>query len=187
MSYVGNKSDRLAHAGIRCRLVSMVLFGIVGSQVMLAALTFLTSEIDGAKVSNVGLALTTLTSVAVSLSSHVHATALMTLTTGTVSPDERGSILGLEHGLSSFARIVGPTLGTSLLSRVSSMTFGFIATGAEGLWMVIAACVIMDVALLACLNVWSSRSSNNEKNSDGNNGKSHLPLLDIGSGKDHSD
>ncbi|KAL3772873.1 hypothetical protein ACHAW5_002138 [Stephanodiscus triporus] len=190
MSYVGNKSDRLAHAGIGCRLVSMVLFGIVGSRVMLAALTVLTSEVDGAKASNVGLALTTLTSVAVSLSSHVHATALTTLTTGTVSPDERGTILGLEHGLFSFARIIGPPLGTSLLSRGPSMAFGFIATGAEGLWMVIAVCVIMDIALMACLNVWSSRSSIIESNSMQHLilfPKSYRPLLEVDSDKDHSD
>jgi hypothetical protein len=111
MACVGNESDRLAYAGIGCRLVSMVLFGIVGSRVvMLAALppaepstTPGGVDDDAAKggASNVGLALTTLASVAVSLSSHVHATALTTLATGAVPPDERGTILGLEHGLFS--------------------------------------------------------------------------------------
>ena len=69
------------------------------------------------------------------------------------------------------------------------MTLGFLATtGAEGLWRVIAACVVMDVALMACLNVWSSRSSSIEnKNSDGTQGKVYLPLLEVGSDKDHSD
>ena len=185
MACVGNKSDRLAYAGIGCRLVSMVLFGIVGSRVILTA--------KGGGASNFGLALTTLASVAVALSSHVHATALTTLTTGAVPPGERGTILGLEHGLFSLARIVGPPLGTTLLSssRVgrSSMTLGFLATtGAEGLWRVIAACVVMDVALMACLNVWSSRSSSIEKKyPDGTHGKIFFPLLEVCSDKDHSD
>jgi hypothetical protein len=69
------------------------------------------------------------------------------------------------------------------------MTLGFLATtGAEGLWRVIVACVVMDVALMACLNVWSSRSSSIEnKNSDGTQGKVYLPLLEVGSDKDHID
>ena len=204
MACVGNKSDRLAYAGIGCRLVSMVLFGIVGSLVILAALPSAEQSTSpgvvdddatakGGGASNFGLALTTLASVAVALSSHVHATALTTLTTGAVPPGERGTILGLEHGLFSLARIVGPPLGTTLLSssRVgrSSMTLGFLATtGAEGLWRVIAACVVMDVALMACLNVWSSRSSSIEKMySDGTHGKIFFPLLEVGSDKDHSD
>jgi MFS family permease len=197
MACVGNVSDRLARAGIGCRIVSMVLFGIVGSQTMLAALPAAgppTLEAGGDAAGgapNVGLALTTLASVAASLSSHVHATALTTLTTGAVPPGERGAILGLEHGLFSLARIVGPPLGTTLLSwrGPSSLALGSIATaGAGGLWWVIDACVVMDVALMACLNVWSSRSSSIEKkNSDGTSGKVYLPLLEVGSDKDHSD
>ncbi|KAL3817802.1 hypothetical protein ACHAXA_002669 [Cyclostephanos tholiformis] len=176
MRCVGNESDRLARAGIGCRLVSLILFGMTCSLVIMADRAESKSDVVDIAMapSNFGLYVTTLASVAVSLSSHVHATALTTLVTGTVSPDERGTILGLEHGLFSLARIVGPPLGTTLLSWSTS-------TGAEGLWTVIAACVIMDVVLMACLNIWSSRSLSIDKSGW------NKPLLEVGGDKDHSD
>jgi hypothetical protein len=176
MRYAGNESDRLAYAGVGCRLISVIVFGMTCSLVMMTIRSESTSDAvdDAMAPSNVGLYATTLASVAVSLSSHVHATALTTLATGTVTPDERGAILGLEHGLFSLARIVGPPLGTTLLSWGTS-------TGAGGLWRVIVACVMMDIALMACLKIWTSRSLSIDKSAWDN------PLLEVGSDKDHSD
>ena len=83
----------------------------------------------------------------------MHATSLTTLTTGVVSREERGAIIGLEHGLFSMARIMGPPLGTSLLSRGPSL----FSVDADGLWRVIFVCVIMEIMLMSCLKAWSSR------------------------------
>jgi len=71
------------------------------------------------------------------LLSHCLATGLTTQTTGQVGTDEQGTLLGLEHGLFSLARVAGPTLGTMLLSR--------------GIWNVEASCAIIDILLLLLL------------------------------------
>ena len=73
------------------------------------------------------------------LASHTLATGLTTKTTGLVSKEEQGALLGLEHGLFSLARIVGPTIGTRLLEW-------------GGLWSVEITCGVMDV-ILAVLSV----------------------------------
>lgn len=73
------------------------------------------------------------------LSSHVLATGLTTQTTGAVTPEEQGALLGLEHGLFSLARIGGPPLATALLTRVGTF------------WAVAAACGGLDVCLVAVL------------------------------------
>ena len=90
MSYVGDQPDKLAFTGIGCRLLSIVSFGLVVTHVMAAY------EED---ISNTWLIITTCASVTISLYSHMHATSLTTLTTGVVSREERGAIIGLEHGL----------------------------------------------------------------------------------------
>lgn len=129
---------------------------------------------DENTTTNIGLAIATLISIFISLSSHVHATALTTLTTGIVVPNERGTILGLQHGLFSLARIAGRPLGTMLLSSSSSSSlrgsssssssdatpslFVTVASSdTRGLWRVIAMCTIMDIVLMVCLHVWSKR------------------------------
>ena len=87
------------------------------------------------------------------LSSHSLATGLTTQTTGAVQPNEQGSLLGLEHSLFALARIVGPWLGTSLLSL-------------GGMWMVETACGILDVALVASLIATAAQiGANKSKNS----------------------
>lgn len=73
------------------------------------------------------------------LASHTLATGLTTQTTGMVSKEEQGALLGLEHGLFSMARIVGPTIGTRLLEW-------------GGLWSVEITCGFLDV-ILAVLSV----------------------------------
>ena len=93
MSYVGNQPDKLAFAGIGCRLLSIVSFGLVVTHVM-------SGHVE--EISNTWLIITTISSVAISLSSHMHATSLTTLTTGVVSREERGAIIGLEHGFSQW-------------------------------------------------------------------------------------
>ena len=195
MKYVNNRSDKLAYICIGCRMIGMILFGIVVSRVigsMLPGSTAASSSSstmilqedvnttvaainnDENTTTNIGLAIATLISIFISLSSHVHATALTTLTTGIVVPNERGTILGLEHGLFSLARIAGPPLGTILLSSSSSSSslrgssssssdatpslFVTVASSdTRGLWRVIAMCTIMDIVLMVCLHVWSKR------------------------------
>jgi fucose permease len=116
----------------------------------------------------------------------------------------------LEHGLFSLARIVGPPLGTMLLSSSSSSStalsfFGIVASSdTVGLWRVIAMCTIMDIVLMICLYSWSSKrlqhslsaqqkkasDDDDEEESDGDDRGVHIPLLDMSgssSDKDHSD
>ncbi|KAL3815578.1 hypothetical protein ACHAXA_000310 [Cyclostephanos tholiformis] len=71
MRCVGNESDRLACAGIGCRLVSLILFGMTCSLVIMADRPESTSDVVDVAMapSNFGLYATTLVSVAVSLSS----------------------------------------------------------------------------------------------------------------------
>ncbi len=147
MSLVGNRSDRLASLGIANRIVSIMCFGGVVSWCLLHMMDAdKTMEAEQHILPKEGLWLATIVSIAVSISSHMHATSLTTLTTGAVSADQRGAILGLEHGLFSLARVVGPPFGTYLLSRRFA-----------GIWGVISACVVMDVILLICLRSWSSK------------------------------
>ena len=198
MKYANNRSDKLAYICIGCRMIGMILFGIVVSRVIIGMLPGSTAASSSSSSStmilqedvnttvaainsndentttNIGLAIATLISIFISLSSHVHATALTTLTTGIVVPNERGTILGLEHGLFSLARIAGPPLGTMLLSSSSSSSsslrggssssdatpslFVTVASSdTRGLWRVIATCTIMDIVLMVCLHVWSKR------------------------------
>ena len=170
MSYVGNQPDKLAFTGIGCRLLSIVTFGLIVTHVMVAHVE---------EISNTWLIITTISSVAISLSSHMHATSLTTLTTGVVSREERGAIIGLEHGLFSMARIVGPPLGTSLLSSGPSLFL----TDADGLWRVIFTCSIMECVLMTRLRAWSTMqikiAAEVELTDDDNK-----PLIEE---KDHSD
>jgi OCT family organic cation transporter-like MFS transporter 18 len=148
MALVNNRPDRLAAIGLGCRLLSIIMFGV---SVTWAISTLVVESIqdEDSTLSTRILAATTLASVGVSLSSHMHATSLTTLTTATVSAEERGAIIGLEHGIFAMARIVGPPLGTTLLSRGSS--------AAEGLWRVILVCSLMELVLVVTLKVWSAR------------------------------
>jgi len=157
MLLMGNRSDRLASLGIGLRVISIVCFGGVVSWCLLHLIEI--DEIEAVQhvVPTKGLWLATVASIVVSISSHIHATSVTTLTTGAVSVEQRGAILGLEHGLFSLARVVGPPLGTSLLSR--PFVFGrFIAeSGLAGIWGVISVCALMDVILLACMQRWSGK------------------------------
>ena len=87
------------------------------------------------------------------LSSHALATGLTTQTTGAVTAKEQGSLLGLEHGLFSMARIVGPPLATLLLTQVGTF------------WAVAAACGGLDVLLIAILVQTRGNNSNNNPKS----------------------
>ena len=80
------------------------------------------------------------TSVFVGLSSHCLATGLTTQTTRAVDANEQGALLGLEHGLFSLARVVGPPLGTILFTMKNS---GFLG--------VALACSTVDLSLWALL------------------------------------
>jgi OCT family organic cation transporter-like MFS transporter 18 len=77
-------------------------------------------------------------SVMHALSSHMLATGLTTQTTGSVSKEEQGALLGLEHGLFSLARIGGPPTGSWILT-------------VSGFWGVALTCGTIDVALVGLL------------------------------------
>ena len=47
---------------------------------------------------------------------HVLATSLTTATTGLVNANDQGTLLGIEHGLFAAARVLGPILGTTILT-----------------------------------------------------------------------
>ncbi len=166
MSLVGNRSDRLASLGIANRIVSIVCFGGVVSWCLLHMIDVdETIELEKSMLPKEGLWLATITSIAVSISSHMHATSLTTLTTGAVSAEQRGAILGLEHGLFSLARVVGPPFGTYLLSRPVTMGKFSLDTRFAGIWGVIGACVIMDVILFGLLRSWPGKQTK-RSNSD---------------------
>ena len=87
------------------------------------------------------------------LSSHALSTGLTTRSTGIVSTQEQGTLLGLEHGLFSMARIAGPTLGTGIYTWTGN-----------SFWAVAVACGCTDVSLLAVLTrvTWHTNSNNNK-------------------------
>ncbi|KAL3795672.1 hypothetical protein HJC23_002079 [Cyclotella cryptica] len=152
MSFFGNYPDRLAFWGMGCRVVSLLTFGVLVSQTL--SVNHLPGEDSDVSSNAGGLVLVlTLACVVISLASHVHATSLTTLTTGSVPSHDRGTILGLEHGIFSMARIVGPPLGTALLSRPS--WFG--SRGNVTIWGVVVMCVGMDFVVMMLLRVWSMR------------------------------
>jgi MFS transporter, OCT family, solute carrier family 22 (organic cation transporter), member 18 len=88
------------------------------------------------------------------LASHALSTGLTTRSTGIVSTQEQGTLLGLEHGLFSMARIAGPTLGTGIYTWTGN-----------SFWAVAVACGCTDVSLLAVLTrvAWHT-NPNNHKN-----------------------
>mmetsp|Transcript_48059 Transcript_48059/g.145127 ORF Transcript_48059/g.145127 Transcript_48059/m.145127 type:complete len:511 (-) Transcript_48059:400-1932(-) len=109
-------------------------------------------------------------SVIRSLASHVLATSLTTMTTGAVQPSERGALLGLEHGLFSGARVVGPTFGTYLLTAgvlINSDTLGENKDRTGSFWTVGAACSAVDSLLVASLLLYGlSMKSGNKRRDD---------------------
>jgi OCT family organic cation transporter-like MFS transporter 18 len=175
MKLADNRSDRLSCWGVGFRALSLILFGGIVSH-------HITTTTD-LKVGSKTLLASTLASIAVSLASHAHATSLTTLTTGSVSPDERGAILGLEHGLFSMARIVGPPLGTTLLSLGPTILLG----GADGLWRVVTACVTIDFVLVALLKVWSTWQHSEIEANGNSKVQSYEQLIKDNNDHDHSD
>lgn len=81
-------------------------------------------------------------SVLHALASHALATGVTTQTTGVVNVNEQGSLLGLEHGLFSMARIVGPPAGTYVL----------LWSGGNSFWTIAIVCAIIDIMMLSLLN-----------------------------------
>mmetsp|Transcript_2098 Transcript_2098/g.3086 ORF Transcript_2098/g.3086 Transcript_2098/m.3086 type:complete len:441 (+) Transcript_2098:80-1402(+) len=79
------------------------------------------------------------------LASHMLATGITTQTTGAVTSTEQGTLLGLEHGLFSMARIGAPTFGTWLL------------TTSGGFWSIAIICGTIDCALVGLLILKSTR------------------------------
>ena len=81
--------------------------------------------------------LAVLASVFYSIFSHILATSMTTVTTGMVDSSEQGMLLGIEHGLFSIARIVGPPLGAYLFTADSG-----------SFWAITFSCMIIDGYLL---------------------------------------
>lgn len=129
-------SNGLTHYG----LVARVLWG--------GLLAFLVTSSAGASHPT---QIIILTSVLRELSSHALATGLTTQTTGAVSTEEQGALLGLEHGLFSLARIVGPPLGTFLLTRMDTF------------WAVATACSCLDISLIALLMRYRDQINSGQK------------------------
>jgi hypothetical protein len=78
-------------------------------------------------------------SIAHSLASHVLATALTTQTTGAVDKSEQGTLLGLEHGLFSLARVGAPPTTSYLMAKM------------HGFWSVAFSCGTIDIGLVGLL------------------------------------
>jgi len=189
MKYFGrNDARRLAVVGIAMRVFSMLIFAIMISAFISNGMNVhkeqnSTTSAPIPILSNNGFLSITAAAVLISLSSHMHATSCTTLTTGAVSSDERGALLGLEHGLFAMARIVGPPMGTWLLSNSPFELFegsllkswaltdtsanhagdGSLHLGLQGLWNVVMVCVVLDCVLMVCLNMWSTRQYTKSK------------------------
>ncbi|CAJ1965710.1 unnamed protein product [Cylindrotheca closterium] len=118
------------------RFFGMIQIGLLLRAVMGCGMAWIVSSI-GSSVDEETAVLYNVITVAVfhALASHTLATGLTTQTTGMVSKEEQGALLGLEHGLFSLARIVGPTIGTRLLEW-------------GGLWSVEITCGFFDVILV---------------------------------------
>lgn len=85
-----------------------------------------------------------LVSLLQSIATHILATGLTTQTTGIVSKQEQGALLGLEHALFSLARIIGPPVGTNVLL--------FFKSGSNiGFWAVVVVCAGLDMIMLFLL------------------------------------
>jgi predicted MFS family arabinose efflux permease len=120
---------RLAQAGLMIRsILGLIIAAIVAWQ--------------GTR--SVRLSLLMATSVSHSLVSYGLSTALTTQTTGAVSADEQGTLLGLEHCLFSLARVYSPSAGTKLLAW-------------GGLSNVEQVCAIVDLTLILVLT-WTASS-----------------------------
>jgi OCT family organic cation transporter-like MFS transporter 18 len=156
MRICGDRADELAFWGIMFRSSAFVTFALIVTHVM--SVTGVDSEAQhlNNNLWNTTILATTLASIVISLASHAHATSLTSLTTGSVTAKERGAILGLEHGLFSMARIVGPPMGTTLLSRGPTI-LNLGGRGVDGLWRVVFICVLIDLVLLTLLKLWSTR------------------------------
>lgn len=114
----------------------MIQIGLISRAIMGCEMAWIVSSIG--LVSEGNSAVYNVIAVAVfhALASHTLATGLTTQTTGMVSKEEQGALLGLEHGLFSLARIIGPTIGTRLLEW-------------GGLWSVEITCGFLDFVLAA--------------------------------------
>jgi MFS family permease len=115
MFLLGNRPDRLALWGMGCRFVTLLVFGASVSHT-LSVLRSPEEEPHAVSSKKGTILAVTAACIVISLASHVHAISLTTLTTGSVPSRDRGAILGMEHGIFSMAQIVGPPLGTMLLS-----------------------------------------------------------------------
>jgi MFS transporter, OCT family, solute carrier family 22 (organic cation transporter), member 18 len=122
-------------------------------------LNFFVASIVTSSISPIEVAITTMSTTTLmivtttlrGLASHALATGLTTRSTGIVSSQEQGTLLGLEHGLFSMARIAGPALGTGIYS-VAGNSF----------WAVAVACGCTDISLLAVLSrITATVNSNN--------------------------
>ncbi|KAL7466091.1 hypothetical protein ACHAXS_006389 [Conticribra weissflogii] len=195
MKYLGrNNAGRLAIISIAMRAFSLLIFAIVisaflsnGLNMNLQQNTTTSAQNPAHMLSNNGFLSITAAAVLISLFSHIHATSLTTLTTGAVSTEKRGALLGLEHGFFAMARVVGPPMGTWLLSD-SSLEFSKVflpkslklsdkssnyddgrsrhILGLHGLWNVVMVCVVLDFVLMVCLNLWSTRQCTKSNNLD---------------------
>jgi MFS transporter, OCT family, solute carrier family 22 (organic cation transporter), member 18 len=120
-----------------------------------------TSSITPMKIVTTPMSTTSLMIVTTTLrglASHALSTGLTTRSTGIVTSQEQGTLLGLEHGLFSMARIAGPTFGTGIYTMAGN-----------SFWAVAVACGCTDISLLAVL----SRITTSSKNTNGNNKNKH--------------
>jgi hypothetical protein len=132
---------RMAQTG----LVVRALLGFAMAAIVSTMMATTSRDDDNNSTRQQHILLVTAVSVLHGLAQHMTAMALTTQTTGAVTAQEQGSLLGLEHGLFSLARIAGPALGTTLLE--------------SSFWSVAAACGAIDASLVAILILTAIRAS----------------------------
>mmetsp|Transcript_42956 Transcript_42956/g.64748 ORF Transcript_42956/g.64748 Transcript_42956/m.64748 type:complete len:492 (-) Transcript_42956:555-2030(-) len=139
----------LARVGLVFRGVSSVIAAIVITAAAAAAALSTATVASSRLVRDLAAV-----SVIHALSSHALATSLTTRTTGSVTVEERGALLGLEHGLFAIARIAGPALGTAILSA----GYGGKKVGGGSFWSIALTCLFIDLGLVNSLLMYHDRA-----------------------------
>lgn len=124
---------------------NMMLSGLIGRLLFISsvslAVTFKTLESDTSSIASISkwrIKGVILSSIFYSVFSHILATSMTTQTTGMVDSSEQGTLMGVEHGIFSIARIVGPPLGAYLYANAKSGSY----------WSIASSCIIIDGYLL---------------------------------------
>jgi MFS family permease len=118
--------------------LKMMLSGLMGRVLFISLVALaVTVQDTTSMVSTWRTRASIVASVCYSVFSHILATSMTTQTTGMVDSSEQGTLMGIEHGIFSIARIIGPPLGAYIFTAVSG-----------SFWSIALSCITIDGYLL---------------------------------------